>query len=73
MFYYTDEANLTLYLSLRAVWSPKGQEGMIPTPGQPDKYYGIGAVNYHKDADSPCEDPDTLPYANQAEERNCLI
>jgi putative transposase len=20
---------------------------MIPTPGQPDKYYGIGAVNYH--------------------------
>ena len=20
---------------------------MIPTPGQPDKYYGIGTVNYH--------------------------
>ncbi len=20
---------------------------MMPTPGQPDKYYGIGAVNYH--------------------------
>ncbi len=20
---------------------------MIPTPGQPEKYYGIGAVNYH--------------------------
>jgi putative transposase len=20
---------------------------MIPTPGQPDTYYGIGAVNYH--------------------------
>lgn len=27
--------------------SPKGQHVMIPTPGQPDKYYGIGAVNYH--------------------------
>lgn len=33
--------------TLRAMWSPKGQQVMIPTPGQPDKYYGIGAVNYH--------------------------
>jgi hypothetical protein len=23
------------------------QQVMIPTPRQPDKYYGIGAVNYH--------------------------
>ena len=29
------------------MWSPKGQQVMIPTPGQPNKYYGIGAVNYH--------------------------
>jgi putative transposase len=29
------------------MWSPKGQQIMIPTPRQPDKYYGIGAVNYH--------------------------
>lgn len=29
------------------MWSPKGQQVMIPTPGQPDKHYGIGAVNYH--------------------------
>ena len=29
------------------MWSPKGRQVMIPTPGQPDKYYGIGAVNYH--------------------------
>ena len=29
------------------MWSPKGQQVMIPTPGQSDKYYGIGAVNYH--------------------------
>ena len=31
----------------RSRWSPKGQQVMIPTPGQPDKYDGIGAVNYH--------------------------
>jgi putative transposase len=29
------------------MWSPKGQQVLIPTPGQADKYYGIGAVNYH--------------------------
>jgi len=27
--------------------SPVGQQVMIKTPRQPDKYYGIGAVNYH--------------------------
>jgi putative transposase len=27
--------------------SPVGQQVMIPTPRQPDKYYGIGGVNYH--------------------------
>ena len=29
------------------MWSPKGQQVMIPTPGQTKKHYGIGAVNYH--------------------------
>jgi putative transposase len=29
------------------MWSPKGQQIMIPTPGQPYKRYGLGAVNYH--------------------------
>ncbi len=29
------------------MWGPKGQQVMIPTPGQPTKRYGIGAVNYH--------------------------
>jgi putative transposase len=29
------------------MWSPKGQQVMIETPGQPKKHYGIGAVNYH--------------------------
>ncbi len=29
------------------MWSPKGQQVMIPTPGQPRKHYGLGAVDYH--------------------------
>jgi putative transposase len=29
------------------MWSPKGQQVMIETPGQTKKHYGIGAVNYH--------------------------
>jgi putative transposase len=33
--------------TLRAMWSPKGQPVMIPTPGQPERRSGIGAVNYH--------------------------
>jgi transposase len=47
VFYYADEFNLSWFPTLRAMWSPKGQQVMIPTPGQPDKYYGIGAVDYH--------------------------
>src|SRR4051812_5781621 len=29
------------------MWSPVGQQVMIPTPGQPYKRYGLGAINYH--------------------------
>ncbi len=29
------------------MWSPKAQQVMIPTPAQPHRRYGIGAVNYH--------------------------
>jgi len=47
VFYYADEFNLSWLPTLRAMWSPKGQQVMIPTPGQPKKHYGIGAVNYH--------------------------
>lgn len=47
MFYYADEFNLSWFPTLRAMLSPLGQQVMIPTPRQPDKYYGIGAVNYH--------------------------
>lgn len=47
MFYYADEFNVSWFPTLRAMWSPKGQQVMIRTPGQPKKHYGIGAVNYH--------------------------
>jgi transposase len=47
VFYYVDEFNLSWFPTLRAMWSPVGQQVMVPTPAQPDKYYGIGAVNYH--------------------------
>ena len=29
------------------MWSPKGQQVMIPTPMQPTRRYGLGAVNWH--------------------------
>jgi putative transposase len=47
VFYYADEFNLSWMPTLRAMLSPKGQQVMIPTPKQPDRSYGIGAVNYH--------------------------
>ena len=47
MFYYADEFNVSWLPTLRAMWSPKGQQVMIPTPGQPKVHYGLGAVNYH--------------------------
>jgi putative transposase len=47
VFYYADEFNVSWMPTLRALWSPQGQQVMIPTPGQPKKHYGIGAVNYH--------------------------
>jgi hypothetical protein len=47
VFYYADEFNLSWMPTLRAMWSPKGQQVMIPMPGQPHKRYGLGGVNYH--------------------------
>jgi putative transposase len=29
------------------MWSLKGRQVMIPTPGQPKVHFGLGAVNYH--------------------------
>jgi transposase len=47
VFYYADEFNVSWLPTLRAMWSPKGQQVMIQTPGQPKVHYGLGAVNYH--------------------------
>ncbi len=47
VFYYADEFNISWMPTLRAMWSPKGQQVMVPTPGQPKKHYGLGAVNYY--------------------------
>ena len=47
VFYYADEFNVSWLPTLRAMWSPKGQQVMIPMPGQPKVHYGLGAVNYH--------------------------
>jgi transposase len=47
VFYYADEFNVSWLPTLRKMWSPKGQQVMIPTPGQPKTHYGLGAVNYH--------------------------
>jgi transposase len=33
--------------TLRAMWSPVGRQVMIPTPAQPVRRYGLGAVNWH--------------------------
>jgi transposase len=50
VFYYADEFNISWLPTVRAVWSPRGQHVMSPTPGQPDKRYGLGAVNDHAGA-----------------------
>lgn len=47
VFYYADEFNVSWLPTLRKMWSPRGQQVMIQTPGQPKVHYGLGAVNYH--------------------------
>ncbi len=47
MFYYADEFDISWMPTQRAMGSPKGQQIIIPTPGQPKKHYGLGAVNHH--------------------------
>lgn len=46
-FYYADEFNLSWLPTLRALGSPTGQPVMSPTPRQPEKRDGIGAVTDH--------------------------
>jgi hypothetical protein len=47
VFYDADAFTLSWLPTLRALWSPQGQQVMMPTPGQPYKRYGLGAVNYY--------------------------
>jgi putative transposase len=47
VFYYADEVNVSWHPTLRAMWSPVGQQVMVPTPAQPTRRYGLGAVNWH--------------------------
>jgi transposase len=47
VFYYADEFNISWFPTLRAMWSPVGQQVMIPTPAQPKRRYGLGVVNWH--------------------------
>jgi transposase len=47
VFYYADEVNISWHPTLRAMWSPAGRQVMIPTPAQPKRRYGLGAVNWH--------------------------
>ena len=46
VFYYADEFNISWCPTLRAMWSPVGQQVMIPTPAHPKRRYGLGAVNW---------------------------
>jgi hypothetical protein len=46
VLYYADEFTLNWLPDLQAMWSPKGQQVMIPTPLRNRKRFGIGAVNY---------------------------
>ena len=47
VFYSADAFNVSWMPTLRAMWSPVGQQVMMRTLGQPTQHYGIGAVNYH--------------------------
>ena len=47
MFYYADEFNISWHPTIRAMWSPVGRQVMIPTPAQPTRRYGLGAVDWH--------------------------
>ena len=47
VFYYADEFNISWHPTIRALWSPRGQQVMIPTPKQPTRRYGLGAANWY--------------------------
>jgi hypothetical protein len=45
VFDYADEFTVSGLPTWRALWSPRGQHVLIPTPGPPYTRSGLGAVN----------------------------
>lgn len=48
--FYVDEADVNFNPKLGAVWTPRGQQVGIPTPGQNQKHYLAGALHAHNGA-----------------------
>lgn len=46
LLYYQDEIDLNLLPGIMRCWSLEGVQRKVPTPGQNQKQYGFGAVNY---------------------------
>jgi len=46
LLYYQDEIDLNLLPGIMRCWTQEGVQRKVPTPGQNQKQYGFGAVNY---------------------------
>jgi transposase len=46
LLYYQDEIDLNLLPGIIRCWTREGVQRKVPTPGQNQKQYGFGAVNY---------------------------
>lgn len=46
LLYYQDEIDLNLLPGIMRCWTLEGVQRKVPTPGQNQKQYGLGAVNY---------------------------
>ncbi len=46
LLYYQDEIDLNLLPGIMRCWTLEGAQRKVPTPGQNQKQYGFGAVNY---------------------------
>jgi len=46
LLYYQDEIDLNLLPGILRCWTLEGVQRKVPTPGQNQKQYGFGAVNY---------------------------
>jgi transposase len=46
LLYYQDKIDLNLLPGIMRCWTLEGEQRKVPTPGQNQKQYGFGAVNY---------------------------